>query len=178
MHICAIMRSAPFTPWPKLTQNISPAVAKLVFSILCVGMAQNMQAQTNSTPATAVSALPEVTVTAQKLPQEVEVSPLSQTSVNKASLENSGARTFEDVAIYSPSLYFPDFAPRRNSVPRFRGIGGSPNNPAVTTMIDGVPQFNSNSGLQELVAIDHIDFLRGPQSTLFGRNTLGGLISV
>ena len=68
-----------------------------------------------------------------------------------------------------------DFTARKLSNPRFRGIGSSPANPAITTYIDGVPQLNANSSSIELLDVSQVEFVRGPQSALFGRNTLGGL---
>src|SRR6185369_9423499 len=61
---------------------------------------------------------------------------------------------------------------------RFRGVGSSPSNPGVTTYIDGVPQLNANSSSLELLGIDQIDFVRGPLSALYGRNSLGGVINM
>ena len=61
---------------------------------------------------------------------------------------------------------------------RVRGIGSSPNNPAITTYIDGVPQLNANASSLELLDVDQIEFVRGPQSALFGRNTLGGVVTI
>ena len=54
----------------------------------------------------------------------------------------------------------------------------SPANPGVTTYIDGVPQLNANSSNIELLDVDQIEFVRGPQGALYGRNTLGGLIHI
>ena len=67
---------------------------------------------------------------------------------------------------------------RKLSNARFRGVGSSPSNPGVTTYIDGVPQLNANSSSLELIDIDQIEFVRGPQSALFGRNALGGVINI
>ncbi len=83
-----------------------------------------------------------------------------------------------DAAIFAPNVIFTEFTARKLSNPRFRGIGSSPGNPAVTTFLDGVPQLNSNSSSVELLDIEQIEFVRGPQSALFGRNTLGGLVNV
>ena len=83
-----------------------------------------------------------------------------------------------EAGIFAPNVTFTEFTARKLSNPRFRGIGSSPGNPAVTTFVDGVPQLNSNSSSVELLDIDQIEFVRGPQSALFGRNTLGGLINV
>ena len=59
-----------------------------------------------------------------------------------------------------------------------RGIGSSPGNPGVTTFIDGVPQLNDNTSSIDLLNVERIEFVRGPQSALFGRNTLGGLVNI
>ena len=83
-----------------------------------------------------------------------------------------------DAAIYAPNVYFADFTARKLSNPRFRGIGSSPANPGVATYIDGVPQLNTNSSSIELIDVAQIEFVRGPQSALFGRNALGGLINI
>ena len=64
------------------------------------------------------------------------------------------------------------------SNPQFRGIGSSPANPGITTYIDGVPQLNVASSSLELLDVNQIEFVRGPQGALFGRNTLGGLVNV
>ena len=59
-----------------------------------------------------------------------------------------------------------------------RGVGSSPANPGVTTYIDGVPQLNANSSNIEFTGVEQVEFVRGPQSALFGRNTLGGVINI
>src|SRR5213079_33407 len=71
-----------------------------------------------------------------------------------------------------------EFSARKLSNPFFRGIGSSPSNPGITTYIDGVPQLNANSSSIELLGVDQIEFVRGPQSALYGRNALGGVINI
>ena len=93
-------------------------------------------------------------------------------------IERAGIRIVSEAAIFAPNVSFTEFTARKLSNPRFRGIGSSPANPAITTFIDGVPQLNSNSSSVELLDVEQIEFVRGPQSALFGRNTLGGLINV
>ena len=122
--------------------------------------------------------LPPVTVTAQKEPADPQELPVSVTLVPLDALWNGGTTTIGDAAIYAPNTYFSDFTARKLSNPRFRGIGSSPANPAITTNIDGVPQLNTNSSSVELLDVSQVEFVRGPQSALFGRNTLGGLVNV
>src|SRR5207237_10515287 len=88
------------------------------------------------------------------------------------------AQHVSDAANYAPNTFIIDWSARKLSNARVRGIASSPNNPGVTTYIDGVPQLNANSASMELLDVDRIEFVRGPQSALYGRNTLGGLISV
>ncbi len=122
--------------------------------------------------------LPTVIVSAQKEAADVKNLPVSVTAVTKATLTNDDVRVVSDAAILAPNTYFSDFTARKLSNPRFRGIGASPANPAVTTYIDGVPQLNTNSASIELLDVDQLEFVRGPQSPLFGRNTLGGVINI
>jgi iron complex outermembrane receptor protein len=122
--------------------------------------------------------LPTVIVTAEKEPADVQNVPASVTAVTAKTIADAGLRAITDAAIYAPNTVFTEFTARKVSNARFRGIGSSPGNPAVTTYIDGVPQLNSNSSNIELLAVDQIEFVRGPQSPLFGRNTLGGIVNV
>jgi iron complex outermembrane recepter protein len=122
--------------------------------------------------------LPPVTVTAPKVPENVQDVPASVTAVPSQTLEDAGVRYVSDAAIYAPNTFMTDWSARKLSNARVRGIGSSPNNPAVTTYIDGVPQLNANSSSLELLGVDQIEFVRGPQSALYGRNTLGGLINI
>ena len=122
--------------------------------------------------------LPTITVTAEKEPQNVEDAPVSVTAVTKDVLDGAAVRSVSDAADYAPNTFFTEFSARKLSFPRFRGIGASPNNPGVATFIDGVPQFNANSSSIELLDVEQIEFVRGPQSPLFGRNSIGGLINI
>jgi iron complex outermembrane recepter protein len=120
--------------------------------------------------------LPPVTVTAQKEPADVQRLPVSVTVVPIDWLQLGSS--VSDAGLYSPNTYFSEFTARKLTNPRFRGIGASPANPSITTFIDGVPMLNANASNIELMDVEQVEFVRGPQSSLFGRNTLGGLINV
>src|SRR5688572_32411468 len=122
--------------------------------------------------------LPTVVVTAEKESADVKDVPASVTAVTARTISDSGLRAITDAVIFAPNSLFTEFTARKVSNARFRGIGSSPANPAITTYIDGVPQLNSNSSSIELLDVDQIEFVRGPQSPLFGRNTLGGIINI
>ena len=122
--------------------------------------------------------MPTVTVTAQKEPEDKQKVPVSVTAVSQDTIENAGIHIVSEAAIYAPNTFFTEWTARKLSNARFRGISSSPNNPGITTYIDGVPQLNANSSSIELLDVDQIEFVRGPQSALFGRNTLGGLVNI
>jgi iron complex outermembrane recepter protein len=122
--------------------------------------------------------LPTVTVTAQKESDDIQDVPVSVTAVTGETLESAGVTSVSEAAQYAPNTFFNEFTARKLSNPRFRGIGASPANPGVTTFVDGVPQFNANSSSFELLDIDQIEFIRGPQGALYGRNTVGGLVNI
>jgi len=122
--------------------------------------------------------MPTVTVTAQKIEEDKQKIPVSVTAVSKDTIEGAAVHIVSDAAILAPNTYFTEWSARKLSNARFRGISSSPNNPGITTYIDGVPQLNANSSSIELLDVDQIEFVRGPQSALFGRNTLGGLVNI
>ena len=121
---------------------------------------------------------PPLVVTAQKEPADVQDLPLSVTAVPAVMIANAGVSLVGEAAVYAPNTYFSEFSARKLSVARFRGVGSSPANPGVTTYIDGVPQLNTNSSSIEFLDVSQIEFVRGAQSALFGRNTLGGLVNL
>lgn len=122
--------------------------------------------------------LPTVIVTAQKEPADIKEVPASVTAVTASTIANAGLLSITDAAMFAPNTVFTEFTARKVSNARFRGIGSSPGNPAITTYIDGVPQLNSISSNIEMIDVGQIEFVRGPQSPLFGRNTLGGVVNV
>jgi len=122
--------------------------------------------------------LPTVLVTAQKEPAEAQRLPVSVTAVPGDIIQAAGITMVSEAAVLSPNTRVAELSARRVSNPFVRGIGSSPANPGVSTFIDGVPQLNSSSSSIELLDVEQIEVVRGPQSALFGRNTLGGIVSV
>jgi len=143
------------------------------FSLLVLLAASDARAQ----PAIRFT-VPPITVTAQKEPADPQTLPVSVTAVTRATLDDDAVRTVSDAAGFAPNTFFNEFSARKLSNARFRGVGASPANPGVTSYIDGVPQLNANSSSVELIDVDQIEFVRGPQSALFGRNALGGIINI
>jgi len=97
------------------------------------------RAQAQAPPAGSFQ-LPPVIVTAQKETADLKNVPVSVSAVPERVLRDAGAAIVSDVALLSPNTFFSEFSARKLSNVRFRGIGSSPANPAVTTTLDGVPQ--------------------------------------
>src|SRR5262245_25345651 len=119
-----------------------------------------------------------INVNVYKEPDDAQKLPVSVTGVTESTLRGAGILKISDAGILAPNTFFSEFTARKLSNARFRGIGSSPLNPGITTYIDGVPQLNTNSSNIEFVDIQEVEFVRGPQSALFGRNTLGGLVNI
>lgn len=165
-----IMRILAYSSlWP-----VRRATAAFVLLTLAPSLALAQASQ----PAQDPVVVPTVVVTAQKEPADAQAVPASVTAITAATIANAGVRIVSDAAFLAPNTIFTDFTARKTSNPRVRGIGSSPGNPAVTTYVDGVPHLSSNSSSIELFDVAQIEFVRGPQSALFGRNTLGGIVNV
>lgn len=124
----------------------------------------------------------EIIVTATKRETALQDVPVAVTPVTAELIENSGIRDLQDVQSVAPSLQFNVSENESSATARLRGVGTQGSNPglesAVGIFIDGVYRARNGVGLQDLGQVSQIEVLRGPQGTLFGRNTSAGLISV
>jgi iron complex outermembrane receptor protein len=124
--------------------------------------------------------LPEIVVTAQKRSERLQDVPIAITAVTSAKLDHSGVVTTVDLPTLVPGFVAQE---RTGSfVPFLRGVGSLDPNPEnesiVSTYIDGVYIVNLYAGLMALNNVDRIEVLKGPQGTLFGRNSVGGVINI
>lgn len=118
----------------------------------------------------------ELEVVAEKRSEKEQEVPLSVKVLPQSFLEDSGVETISDAQYYVPNLFISEFSARRTSYPFIRGIGSGLGDPAVTVYVDGVPRLTPFSGKMDLTGLNHVEVLRGPQGSLYGRNTMGGLI--
>ena len=153
----------------------------LVLTLLATGLeAQIPPADPEGEPRSEGEApvLPVTLVTARKWPEDPEKLPQSLFVLDEAALRDAGIATVRDASLRVPNLLLTEFSSRRLSFPTLRGIGSGQGDPAVTTYIGGVPQLTTSSTNIPLIDVERVEFLRGPQSTLYGRNALGGVIHV
>ena len=125
------------------------------------------------------TALNEIVVTAEKRSENLERVPASITAFTSKTLDVQGIASVQDLTNYAPGLYYTTYDNR----PYMRGIGRNTDNLAVESgvavYVDGVYNgANASTILQtSTLFTDEIEVLRGPQSTLFGRNADGGTIN-
>jgi outer membrane receptor protein involved in Fe transport len=123
-----------------------------------------------------------IVVTAQGRRQVLQDVPIAVTAVGGDAMKNSGANDIRQLNQLAPSLLVSSTSTEANGSARVRGIGTVGDNPglesSVAVFIDGVYRSRSGIGLSELGEIDHVEVLRGPQGTLFGRNASAGLIHI
>ena len=102
--------------------------------------------------------------------------PLSSSALSGSELNAIGADGLSALSAYVPSFTMPAYGSRLTSAVYVRGIGSRVNNPAVGIYVDGIPLVSKNSYNFHVYQLDRADVLRGPQGTLYGMNTEGGLV--
>ena len=129
-----------------------------------------------------VASVGEVVVTAQKRSENVQTVPVAVSVVSARTLQTNAIFSPEGLEQLVPSLTFKKGTTNLNSTLAIRGIGtqsfASGAEPSVSTVVDGVVYGRSGQAFQEFTDIDHIEVLRGPQGTLFGKNANAGLVNI
>lgn len=103
---------------------------------------------------------------------------LSSTSFNRSQLKSLNIQGLSQLSSFVPSFTMPEYGSRLTSSMYVRGIGSRINSPAVGIYVDGMPIQSKSAFNFHTYDIDRIDVLRGPQGTLYGMNTEGGLIRI
>ncbi len=131
-------------------------------------------------PIAAQAMLEEVIVTAQKREQSLQDVPLSVAAFSGEALRESGIKDVFDLQVNAPGLTIDQNQNATTSNFSIRGIGTGGNNfgqeSSVGLYVDGIYRSRQSSMISQLVDMDSVEVLRGPQGTLFGRNTLSGAV--
>ena len=98
--------------------------------------------------------------------------------LNMKEIESLGINSAKDVSVSVPNFYQPKYGSRITSSIYIRGFGSRIDQPAMGLVIDNVPIMNKNAFDFDFLDIRRIDVLRGPQGTLYGRNSNGGVMDI
>ena len=123
-----------------------------------------------------------IIVTATKREQTLQEVPVAVSVTSSAAIERSQVRDLKDLQTLVPSLRVSQLQSSANTNFIIRGFGNGANNPgiegSVGVFIDGVYRSRSSSAISDLPNLQRVEVLRGPQSTLFGKNASAGVISI
>lgn len=120
----------------------------------------------------------EVVIQAFKQQQDLKVAPLAASTLTGASIRNRQAINIKELSGFIPNLFMPDYGSKLTSPVFIRGIGSKINSPSVGLYVDGIPYFEKSAFDFDFSEIARMEVLRGPQGTLYGRNTMGGIINI
>ena len=123
-------------------------------------------------------AVDRVQITAIKQGSQLRREAVAASVLSGRTLEMQGVSAVKDVMTDIPNLFMPDYGSRTTSSIYVRGMGTRIDQPVVGMTVDNVALADKNLYDTELPDIERIEFLRGPQATLYGRNTMGGIINV
>ncbi|MDY3069034.1 MAG: TonB-dependent receptor [Parabacteroides sp.] len=120
----------------------------------------------------------EFVVTGFKQQKELGLNHPSATTISSGILKNKNIMDIKGINGLVPNLFMPDYGSKLTSPVYIRGIGSKINSPSVGLYVDDMPYFEKSSYDFDINETESIEVLRGPQGTLYGRNTMGGVIRV
>lgn len=138
-------------------------------------MADNKRSERKDTLAVE---LKEVTVSAVKGSSSVMLQPEAASVISGKELERLDAVSIRGISDVVPNFFMPDYGSRITSTIYVRGIGARMDQPSIGLNVDNIPYLNKDAYDFDVEDISHVEMLRGPQSTLYGRNTMAGVINV
>ena len=160
--------------------RVATAIAVLQLSHVSVG------ADTADHGKDGAQSIEEIVVTARRREENLQQVPISVTAITGAQLEARQLYSMDQLSAVVPNLQFDKAAPSSGSSSVgqifIRGIGQSDytpvTDPGVALYVDGIYLGRSPGNVLDLIDVERIEVLRGPQGTLFGRNSIGGAINV
>lgn len=167
----------------KLSQANLAALATTV----SIASGQISLAQAQQTPASTTARLmEEIVVSARGIEEGLQDAPIAVSAFTGETLDYRGVDSLDQIERFVPSLTLhnnPSFGGASNSAAIYlRGVGQKEflptTEPGVGLYVDGVYVARSVGAILDIVDIERLEVLRGPQGTLFGRNTIGGALSI
>ena len=151
-------------------------LSKLTFLVIPLTFIFNLNAQS-------VGMLEEVVVTAQKRVENLQNTPIAITAITESTIDDLDIANVVDLAGLAPNVHIIN-TPSNNTSATIAMRGGTTINPAITweptvgMYLDGVYLGKGQGSIFDTVDLERVEILRGPQGTLYGRNTLGGAINL
>jgi len=163
-------------------QHTGLAIA-VVAALTCIAAAPaSAQEASHGDEKEEATTLAGLTVTAQKREEALQNVPISVTVIDEQLLRDTGVRDIKDLQVLVPGLTVTSTQNEAITTARIRGIGTVGDNvgleSSVGIVIDGVYRPRNSVGFGDLGQLERIEVLKGPQGTVFGKNTSAGVINV
>lgn len=152
--------------------------ALLLLPTAAAAHVRGSEEHTGAETADTVIVVDKVQVTAIKQGMVLRSEPVASTIVGARAIERERVGAIKDLSRSVPNFHAPDYGSRMTSSIYVRGLGARIDQPVMGLNVDNVPVMNKDNYDTELADAERIEVLRGPQSTLYGRNTMGGVINV
>lgn len=120
----------------------------------------------------------EVVIESFKQNSDLSIQPISASVLSENMIKGSSMTSIKEITAFVPNLFMMDYGSKMYSPVFIRGIGSAKNMPSVGLYVDGVPYFDRSTFDININDVDRIEVLRGPQGTIYGRNSMGGTINV
>ena len=164
----------------------TPQRARLALAIvMAIAASAPVQAQEGSAAPTEedeTTTLSSIVVTAQKREEALQDVPVAITALPQELLQDAGVRDIKDMQVLTPGLTVTSTQSEAQTTARIRGIGTVGDNAglesSVGVVIDGVYRPRNGVGFGDLGEVERIEVLKGPQGTVFGKNTSAGVINI
>lgn len=117
-------------------------------------------------------------IAAPKENRKLREQPTAVTLLSQQDMQANQVNSLKSLSALAPNIFIPDYGSKLTSAIYIRGIGSRINTPSVGLYVDNVPYIDKSAFDFNFSDIERVDILRGPQGTLYGRNTMGGLIKV
>ncbi|WP_231622164.1 TonB-dependent receptor [Prevotella sp. FD3004] len=159
---------------------------KIVFVLLALGgqltalatPLRNLDTEELSDSSKVIDLVEVVVVSQPKEQVRLRLQPVSSNVFGAEQLQQLNVKDLSQLSQYVPSFVMPSYGSRLTSSMYIRGIGSRINNPAVGVYYDNIPLMSKSAFNNHFYMLDRVDILRGPQGSLYGQNTEGGLVRI
>ena len=162
--------------------RISTGLRRSLLALSASGLALAIATPAFAQDAAADEDSGDIIVTANRVEQNLQDVPIAVSAVSGDRLLDTGTNSLENIGDLVPSVTFRKGTTSANSAIVMRGVGtitfSVAAEPSVSTVVDGVVLSRSGQSFIDLVDIDRLEVLRGPQGTLFGKNASAGLVNI